>query len=741
MKRNHTKIAAALLWGAVCGAPVAAETSQSIEVGLQDVNQNQAEAKFEEYKETPQGLLLEEYTLDVNAEKYDMSLDVENLFQDDQSAALEYNRRGKLWFNAGWDQSPHRWGESAASFFTQTAPGVFEVDDAMQSFFQANTGSTTWWNNISTFTDQARHVPLAAQADTLAINLGGALSDGWSVDFNFAQEQKHGNQLQTLALGRSFALELAREVDQTVYDSGVSLNYASKKATLGFSYGLNVYENDVNTLIWDNPKHLTDAVGDASRGDGSARGRYASAPDNLAHNTRLSASLELPARSRFVADISATRMTQDEDLLPYSINSALSAGAGFDVTNSSNLPANSAGTEMTLWTQNYQLSNRLVKNVALGVRARSEQLGNNSDEILFTGHTVLDQTWSGTDEETIRFGYRKLNLGAYADWSLTPYMGLGLEYAQETTDRLHREYEETKEPSWTGRLTYNSPSWLRVRGRVSHAERYANGFDMEHYMSTTFTWIENPGIRRYDIAARNRNAGDLTVSAWGGPVTLTLNGSFSQDRFKQGDGALHVTTLPISTTTNQNTQFGLLSSRVVNAGADFGWDVTDGADLSTYYQMALVRNVQRQNQNTGGSVAQNAADNYTLWTIDRYDAVGVGLNTTLTDRTKLRLGYDLAYSRGAFEYMELGSAVATKKSLPDTRTSKQDYSIKADYKASKDVSLTLGYLFEIYNITDFATDDMPLATGRLEGQTNLTLGDTSEDYKAHVVSLLVKYKW
>jgi hypothetical protein len=55
----------------------------------------------------------------------------------------------------------------------------------------------------------------------------------------------------------------------------------------------------------------------------------------------------------------------------------------------------------------------------------------------------------------------------------------------------------------------------------------------------------------------------------------------------------------------------------------------------------------------------------------------------MTDRTGLRLGYDLAFSRGAFEYKELGSAVATKKSLPDTRTSKQDYSIKADYKASK----------------------------------------------------------
>jgi MtrB/PioB family decaheme-associated outer membrane protein len=740
MKRIHTLVAAAFLAGVVGAAPLAAETNQSVEVGLQDVSQNQAEAKFEEYKDVPQGLVFEEYALDVNAANYDLDVKLENLFQDDQSAALDYNRKGKLWFKAGWDQAPHRWGESAFSFFDQTAPGVYAIDDAMQSFFQANPGSATWWNNISTFTDRARAVPLEARADTLSLNLGGALSEGWSVDFNFSQQEKHGNQLLPVALGRSFALELAKEVDQTVYDSGVALNYASEKTTLALSYGMNVYENAINTLVWDNPKRLTDAVGDASRGDGAAQGRYSNAPDNLAHNTRLSASVQLPARSRFVADISATRMTQDEDLLPYSINSALSAGAGFDVTNSSNLPANSAGTEMTLWTQNYQLSNRLLKNVALGLRARSEQLGNDSDEILFTGHTVLDQTWSGTDEETIQFGYRKLNLGAYADWNLTPYMGLGVEYAHETTDRLHREYEETKEPTWTGRLTYNSPSWFRLRGRVIHAERYADGFDMEHYMSNPTTWIENPGIRRYDIAARNRNAGDLQMTAWGGPLTVTLNGSFTQDRFKPGDGDLYIATTAISAT-NQNLQFGLLSSRVVNGGADFGWDITENADLSTYYQMSLVRNVQRQNQNTGGTVSQNVADNYTLWTIDRYDAVGVGLNTALTDRTGLRLGYDLAFSRGAFEYKELGSAVATKQSLPDTRTSKQDYSVKADYKASKDVSLTLGYLFEIYNITDFATDDMPLATGRLEAQTNLTLGDTSEDYKAHVVSLMMKYKW
>ncbi|MBP8003647.1 MAG: MtrB/PioB family outer membrane beta-barrel protein, partial [Elusimicrobia bacterium] len=115
MKRIHTLVAAAFLAGVVGAAPLAAETNQSVEVGLQDVSQNQAEAKFEEYKDVPQGLVFEEYALDVNAANYDLDVKLENLFYDDQSAALDYNRKGKLWFKAGWDQAPHRWGESAFS--------------------------------------------------------------------------------------------------------------------------------------------------------------------------------------------------------------------------------------------------------------------------------------------------------------------------------------------------------------------------------------------------------------------------------------------------------------------------------------------------------------------------------------------------------------------------------------------------------------------------------------------------
>ena len=221
---------------------------------------------------------------------------------------------------------------------------------------------------------------------------------------------------------------------------------------------------------------------------------------------------------------------------------------------------------------------------------------------------------------------------------------------------------------------------------------------------------------------------------------MTLNGTLGHDKYKAGEENLAIPSQPVSST-NQNKQYGLLENRVASSGVDFFWDVSNGMGLSTYYQFSQVRGVQRQNQNTGATVAQNAADDYTLETNDRYDAVGVGLDTPPIYSTTFHLGYDLSYSRGAMDYTELGSAVATKKSLPETISSKQDYSIKGEYKATQRLSMSLGYLFELYNIKDFAQDNVPLAAGQAESQTNVMLGDSSMDYKAHVVTVLAKYKF
>ncbi|MBK8575226.1 MAG: MtrB/PioB family outer membrane beta-barrel protein [Elusimicrobia bacterium] len=752
IKRYSLMAVAGVLTGGLWVSVTSAETkvTQEIEVGLQDVNINNPEAKFEEYKDIPQGIVFPRYELDVESTNGEFSFNAKKVAQEDQSFTLSYDRYGKFNFTAGWDQTPHRWSNTSRTLYEETSPGVYELPDDLQNHFQLNPGTAPWWNSstgMPAYLAGAHEQDLMVRRDKLSAGLGGALTESIGLNFNFSQEKKFGNQLTPLGLGRSYLTELARSVDETVFDSVVSLQYNRKATTIGLTYGLNLFENDKDVVTWDNSKRLTDrfvnGTRDTSPGTGSKQGRAAMQPDNLAHNARLNAGFDLSSHARLTADVRYTRMEQNEALLPYSINSSMTFTSNgvpnIKADDPSVLPSQDAETVMDLWVQDYHLNNRFDV-FSFGVKARSEQLASKSKEITFAGHTVLDQEWNTTPEETSRFSYRKHGLTGYMDWVVLRPLIVGVDYTKDYANRTHREYSETSEASWVGRLNYTPVSWIQMRGRYNNAYRNAKEFEIHDYMSNAATFSENPGIRRFDIGERVRNAGDLKVDAWKGPVTVSLNGGLGHDKFKPGEENLSNSLVAISTS-NQNKQYGLLENRVANAGVDIYCAFMGGFGLSTYYQYSQVRGVQRQNQNTGATVQQNTADDYTLKTNDRYDVVGVGLDTPPIYETTFHLGYDLSYSRGAMDYTELGSAVATKKSLPETVSSKQDYSIKGEYKATQRLSMSLGYLFELYNIKDFAQDNVPLAAGQAETQTNVMLGDSSMDYKAHVVTVLAKYKF
>ena len=122
-----------------------------------------------------------------------------------------------------------------------------------------------------------------------------------------------------------------------------------------FGYRYSQFENNISTLIWDNPFRATDATdpnaysapGSGSIG-GAALGFADLAPDNDA------SLLFVNGRARFGGNWHADGrasyqvMTQDDPLLPYTLNSAIVGesfdGAHFDPTNPANLPARTPTT-------------------------------------------------------------------------------------------------------------------------------------------------------------------------------------------------------------------------------------------------------------------------------------------------------------------------------------------------------------------------------------------------------------
>ena len=72
------------------------------------------------------------------------------------------------------------------------------------------------------------------------------------------------------------------------------------------------------TLVWDNPLRITD-----SPTLGPLQGRETLWPDSNLNTGNISGTLNLPARSHATAYLSIGNWTQDNPLIPFTVNSAL----------------------------------------------------------------------------------------------------------------------------------------------------------------------------------------------------------------------------------------------------------------------------------------------------------------------------------------------------------------------------------------------------------------------------------
>ena len=135
------------------------------------------------------------------------------------------------------------------------------------------------------------------------------------------EHAKTGNQPWAGTFGFSDAVELPAPVDTRTNEVGAALEWAQPararcaSATTARSSGTTSI-----TLIWDNPLRITD-----SPTAGPFQGRMSLWPDSNLNAVNVSGSVNLPARSRATAYVSVGNWTQNDALIPFTINTALPA--------------------------------------------------------------------------------------------------------------------------------------------------------------------------------------------------------------------------------------------------------------------------------------------------------------------------------------------------------------------------------------------------------------------------------
>ncbi len=435
------------------------------------------EARVQRYRDLRSGPFLENVRYMRDTDTWLFQAKADHVGYRDQRYDARVNRFGKVKASFQWDQIPLFYSVDTQTPYTEASPGVLRLDDAAQ---QAGL--------LSTVAALARPFDLRARRDTARFGLTVTPTRTLDLSVNMSSYHRDGQMPWSGSFGQSSTVTLPAPLDQRTTDLNAAAEWGSGRGSLRLQYDGSWFNNNVQTLVWDNPLRATD-----SPTLGSSQGRTALWPSSTMNAVSVTGTASLPARSRVTAYASVGRWNQNEDLLPFTINAAI-APIPLDRTTAD------AAADVTALTFSY--TSRPVDRVWLSVRYRRYDFDNKTPEFHVTSSVAYDQTLQtsllgGTEP----FGYVRNWFDADASYNLTSFAALRVGYGLEDVARTFRLAETTVEHTIRASIDSTGNNYLTVRGVYEHSKRTGKGLDEEVLDEIG----EQVSLRQFDISDRNRD--------------------------------------------------------------------------------------------------------------------------------------------------------------------------------------------------------------------------------------------
>jgi MtrB/PioB family decaheme-associated outer membrane protein len=746
--------------------------SGEVDAGYQYRNVSANEATFDQYGKVAQGAVIPYAAVNVVGASDTVHFEGNNIQQNNQSYDLNYNHNYSLDVDASWDQIPHDYSNVAVTPYTQAAPGVFVLPSQVQSTIQNGIPTALPHGSKQTLSDvQAQYINneysnlatfqnanLQTQDNKSAVDIGFKPSQNVKADIGVSEDRTVGNKPMGASFGSSQAVQLPEPIDYETYNLHAGTQYNTKDVQAGIKYQLSSFNNNIETLTWDNSKTLTNQAAVP------AAGQMSLAPNNMSNTVTLNGGANLPLSTRFTASGNMAYLHQNDGLLSWTDNPALvyknAAGA---VISQPALPETSANADIMTWTQDYAMTNRSLGPLTLGLRYHSTQTVDHTDEVDFPGYALMDYSWQTQTGGFTNASYdtRKDLITGSVDYDVFQPLSLGFKYNVEWDHQSNRIVTGSTTNGYAVDADYKPAQWTTLRTSYLREHRVPHTFDYSVYLTPgTTNYEELPGLQQFDIGDRLRDQGKVM---WqinpGQAVTIGLNGGITHDNYESGGNQdlTGVTGSPTATPLPA-TLYGLLDNRDSSGGVDVGWNASDRLYFDVSYDYELTQALMRSNEGNGANVTQSGTTDWDVQMRDKYQLAGVHANVGgSADRVTFKLGYDVTMSRGSDDYIDVGSGVVAPAtyvngisvaqptgsliSPADTKYMKQDISIRSNIKMTDHTSLVVGYLFEKYDVSDWQNQNITPTSGTAAGQYNNLLATNLTNYVAHVVTILVKYKF
>lgn len=708
------------------GMNLEGEVTSGTRFFLEEPSKSRA-AKFEEYRDLREGLVLQELRLRLLRpdESYSVGLEGGKWGLRDQEFSLRGGRLGLWEFGFDWDQTPHIYSTNARMLAAETHRGVFELPTARPLLPAYNAGREL--DEISTRWDTARLSLLLTPTPDLDLKA------------EYTRIHKDGDRPMGMAFGNfnHNSVELPAPIEETIHDARIGGTLAREQWQLQIGYAFSMFDNGRKSVIADNPCFglaAAIAVGGCGFAAGGAQsaGRASLAPDNMAHTVSLAGGVNLPMRTRVNANVAYSLRLQNESFLPQTINAALAGNPALT------LPQRSLNGLASTLLFIVAATNRPITPLTLSFKYRFYESDDMSNRVVFPAHALNDRALvvglgasdpaERAPQIARRYDYTRQNADLGARWRFGHPVSLTLGGGWEAWQRnSEREVPESNEIFAKAALDVTPLDWFLARLTYRPSVRRISNYNA----NPAAGGVGDPQfvlMRKFDEGERDRHRADLLLQLMPtDTLTTSLTGSWWSDDYV-------------------DSPFGLRNDDSWSAGIDVTWTPAERISLLGGY----VREWDFRKQRARHRPAPGADFKDFDWisnstdTIDTFHLRGnVALLPTTLDWT---FGANYSYALGRVETRNpvapasggaFQNALATAMRFPAFEDSLLRLETGLTYQFWKSWTASLGYVFESFQKHDWRTDGL---NPFVPGVTSIWLGNDARNYAAQIVGVTIRYR-
>ena len=592
----------------------------------------------------------------------------------------ESGREGRYTLRVGYAEIPRNLTEGASTPFAGSGGTTLTLPAGFPGF------------DTSTMPLSTTLSPIDIGYKYKRLDLGGSVVGGrdWSYNVNFRHDERDGTK-PTSGSFFSTATQFAAPVNEKTDQVEVGLSYATKRLQATLSYQFSSFRNANSSMTWSNP--FVPVI------PGATTGQLALMPDNQFQQLRGTAGYDITPTIRITGELAYGRLTQDDAFLPATQNALLAPTV---------LPLPSASLGGRVDTYNGGLKVTATPTEGLKVIGSFDyDKRDNRTPVRAYPVVVTDMIATGATRNNTPFSYERSLfklLGDYTNAKLPWAMRLtgGVEY--DNRDRTYQEVVTTREWTVWGKAAAQPTEKITTSLKLATSWR-----DNSTYGTATWFYVENPLMRKFELADRNRNSAEARLDyAVNEKVSIGFTADVADDDYN-------------------HSQVGLTSARTANLAVELSAAISEQVQARGFVQTQRIRSQQN------GSQAFSSPD-WTGKVVDQYDTLGGGIKYAAIPN-KLDLGADVTFSRSRSD-TAVQNAVG-QPPFPTAKTTLDSLTMYGLYKLKDNLSVGGGLTFEHYSSDDWHLDGV--APGTVPNL--LALGMQSPHYSVTVLRVGLRYRF